>query len=323
MNKEQLEKLQISNILAKIQGFLTGNPGSSLQSIIGKYGVNVDKDGLDPKDVINWETDMVLNQTPQGQYQSILMDLNKNYDSIKKYLDESGIQLLDTIKTPNPDLARIGNILFGLMKRIKKHEDGGIIEEGDDVVIVTIGDKTYKLVVAESEEEKEEGLMGVEELDSDEGMLFDYRDEPQEEISFWMKDTYTPLDIIFVDKDDSVISVQKGIPESEDLITEYNVAYVIEVAKGSGIKTGDIVKFKTSIEDYEPNKLYVIGSDGNPQAILEGGERIFSRKSSAVIIRKARKAFESKSDIDYKDLGRYIFNEMKAQDNREPEYVEN
>jgi hypothetical protein len=53
MNKEQLEKLQISNILAKIQGFLTGNPGSSLQSIIGKYGVNVDKDGLDPKDVIN------------------------------------------------------------------------------------------------------------------------------------------------------------------------------------------------------------------------------------------------------------------------------
>ena len=97
MNKEQLEKLQISNILAKIQGFLTGNPGSSLQSIIGKYGVNVDKDGLDPKDVIAWETDMVLNQTPQGQYQSILMDLNKNYDSIKKYLDESGIQLLDTI----------------------------------------------------------------------------------------------------------------------------------------------------------------------------------------------------------------------------------
>jgi hypothetical protein len=50
MNKEQLEKLQISNILAKIQGFLTGNPGSSLQSIIGKHDVNVDKDS---KDVIN------------------------------------------------------------------------------------------------------------------------------------------------------------------------------------------------------------------------------------------------------------------------------
>ena len=31
--------------------------------------------------------------------------------------------------------------------------------------------------------------MNVEELDSDEGMLFDYRDDVQEEISFWMKDT--------------------------------------------------------------------------------------------------------------------------------------
>ena len=214
-------------------------------------------------------------------------------------------------------------MLFGLMKRTKIDEEGGIIEEGNDVVIVTIGDKNYKIIVAESEEEKEEGLMGVEKLEPDEGMLFDYRDEPQEEISFWMKDTYTPLDIIFVDENDTIISVQKGIPESEDLITEYNVAYVIEVAAESGIKAGDVVKFKTSIEDYEPNKLYVIGSDGTPQAILEGGERIFSRKSSAVIIRKAKKAFESQSDTDYKDLGRYIFNEMKAQDNREPEYVEN
>lgn len=323
MNKEQLQKLQLSNILANIQGFLSGNQGQSLQSTIGKFGVNVDKDGLDQKDVMNWAVDSIQNQTPQGRYQGIIQDLQENYDILKKYLDKPGLQLLNTISSGQADLVGIGNALFRALKRVNKHEDGGTIEEGDDVVIVTIGDKTYKLVVAESEEEKEEGLMGVEELESDEGMLFDYRDEPQEEISFWMKDTYTPLDIIFVDENDSVISVQEGIPESEDLITEYNVAYVIEVAKGSGIKTGDIVKFKTSIEDYEPNKLYVIGSDGNPQAILEGGERIFSRKSSAVIIRKAKKAFESKSDTDYKDLGRYIFNEMKAQDNREPEYVEN
>ena len=31
----------------------------------------------------------------------------------------------------------------------------------------------------------------------------------------------------------------------------------------------------------------------------------------------------TKDDKDYKDLGRYVFNEMKAQDGRKPEYVEN
>lgn len=49
---------------------------------------------------------------------------------------------------------------------------------------VQIGDKTYNLLVAETEEEKERGLMGVIEMDPDEGMLFDYSDDPQASISF-------------------------------------------------------------------------------------------------------------------------------------------
>jgi uncharacterized membrane protein (UPF0127 family) len=65
-----------------------------------------------------------------------------------------------------------------------KHAEGGEIEDKDDVVIVNIAGKSYRLIVADSEEEKEQGLMDVEELDSDEGMLFDYRNDIQEEISF-------------------------------------------------------------------------------------------------------------------------------------------
>jgi uncharacterized membrane protein (UPF0127 family) len=65
-----------------------------------------------------------------------------------------------------------------------KHAKGGEIEDKDDVVIANIAGKSYRLIVADSEEEKEQGLMDVEELDSDEGMLFDYRDDIQEEISF-------------------------------------------------------------------------------------------------------------------------------------------
>lgn len=189
---------------------------------------------------------------------------------------------------------------------------------------VKINDKIYHLLHLISEEEKEKGLMGVSELKDDEGALFDYYNEPQESIDFWMKDTLIPLDIIFINEDGIVISVQSGTPMSEELISESSefVAYVIEINANSGVKQGD----KTSLgknTDIEPNKLYVYGSDGNVQATLQGGERIFSRVSTKRILELAQKANQSKEDKDYKALGRYIFKEMNAQDEREPEFVDN
>lgn len=206
---------------------------------------------------------------------------------------------------------------------------------------VRIGEKIYNLLVAETEEEKEWGLMNVSEMDDNEGMLFDYSDDPQPEISFWMKNTTIPLDIIFVNQNGVVISVKQGQPNSEELITEDSefISCVIELNVNSGVKAGDKTDLFSDINneiekldeedeiDEHPelgvNRLYVYGSDGNVQAELQGGERIFSRKSSAVIIRKAKKAYVSKEDKDYKALGRYIFNEMEAQDKRPAEYVEN
>lgn len=206
---------------------------------------------------------------------------------------------------------------------------------------VQIGENVFHLMVAETPEEKETGLMGVVEMDPDEGMLFDYSDDPQPEISFWMKDTEIPLDIIFVNQDGVVISVKQGQPLSEELITEDSefVSCVIELNINSGVKAGDktdlfeeLNKEKSDPDEEDEmdehpelgiNRLYVYGSDGNVQAELQGGERIFSRKSSVIIIRKAKKAYATKEDKDYKALGRYIFKEMDAQDNRDPEYVEN
>jgi len=54
---------------------------------------------------------------------------------------------------------------------------------------------------------------------------------------------------------------------------------------------------------------------------LDGGERIFSRKSTRVIIKKAKKAYVSQLDKDYKALGKYVFKELNKQDDRDPEYV--
>lgn len=213
--------------------------------------------------------------------------------------------------------------------------------ENNQWIEVQIGDKFYNLVVVETEEEKERGLMEIEELPENEGMLFDYSDEPQAELSFWMKNVDIPLDIVFINQEGIVISVKQGQPNSEEYITEDSefISCVIELNANSGVKAGDKTDLFSEInnneieeedeneEDTHPelnvNRLYVYGSDGNVQAELQGGERIFSRKSSAVIIRKAKKAYASKEDKDYKALGRYIFKEMKAQDERPAEYVNN
>lgn len=201
-----------------------------------------------------------------------------------------------------------------------------------DKITVKIRDKKYDLLVAVSEKEKEIGLQNVIEMDSNEGMLFDYRDDIQEELSFWMKDTVIPLDIIFVDESNQVISVKQGEPESEELLTEHNVAYVIEVNQNSGIKSGDKVTFGFESDEQEDSNeeeneepegtLEIIGSDGEVQAVLQGSERIFSIKNTKTLVNMAKRAYESQADSDYKALGRKVFEYMKIQNERPEEYVE-
>ena len=184
---------------------------------------------------------------------------------------------------------------------------------------VKINDKTYDLIDCITEEEKERGLSNVQSMNDDEGAFFDYREDPQTSLSFWMKDTTLPLDIIFVGEDDVVLSVKQGEPDSEELLTEPGVTYyVIELNQGSGVKEGDEVDLLTELE---ANKMYVLNPDGTAQFELQGGERIFSRISSRGIIKRAKKAYSTKTDNAYKALGKYVFNELDAQTSRDPEYV--
>ena len=190
---------------------------------------------------------------------------------------------------------------------------------------IRIGNKEYIGYIAKTEEEKEIGLSECEELETiggkEEAMLFVY-EEPQH-LDFWMKDCDLTLSIIFIDDNKTVISNQKGLPNTEDFISEDNAKYVLEVNYTEEIQSGDKVIFNLGEElDLEPDKLYILAEDGTVQGSIGSGSRIFSRKSTAVMIKKAKKADESKSDIDYKDLGRYVFGELDRQENRDPEYVE-
>ena len=190
---------------------------------------------------------------------------------------------------------------------------------------IEINDKEYNVLVAQTEDEKATGLMNVEEMDNNEGMLFIY-DAPQT-LEFWMKDTEIPLDIIFIDSDWEVKKITKGNPFDETIISCDNVQYVLELNQNSGVQVGDEV----DIEDNELspgsnldlNKMYVYGSDGNVQAQLMGGERIFSISNTKTLIRMAKRAYTTKKESDYKRLGKKLFEYLHIQDTNDAEYVEN
>lgn len=207
---------------------------------------------------------------------------------------------------------------------------------------VEIGDNSYICRVAYDDWEKAHGLMNIDNLGDNEGMIFIY-DEPQEEISFWMKDTPIDLDIVFICPCMKVLSVHRGIANNTDLITENNVQFVLEVNADSGIKEGDEVDFD-GLEDFIEDKikslptespeidldsekeklssiLKVLDPDGEVQLVIKGDVRVFSRKNTKVLIRQAKKADKLKTDSAYKRLGKSIFKYMRIQDENGEEYV--
>lgn len=195
-----------------------------------------------------------------------------------------------------------------------------------ETIRVKINNKIYNVLLAKTQKDREQGLQNVIEMDDNEGCLFTYPRET--DVSYTMENTNIPLDIIFINRDKEVVSVKKGTPRSNKDIEEVGVKYVLELNQNSGVEEGDVLEIEGEDEfddapiELEPNKLYIIGSDGNPQAEIQGGERIFSRKSTRVILRKAKKAYITESDADYRSLGRYVFNELTSQDNRKPQYVD-
>lgn len=187
------------------------------------------------------------------------------------------------------------------------------------MIRIKIHNKEYKVKEATSSEEKAKGLQGIDKLPEDEGMLF-YFDPPQN-VHFWMKDVSIPLDIVFIDDDEEVIKVQEGIPNDETFIEAPDVAYVLEVNANSGIQVGDELELNDEEEDKGP-VMKVLAQDGSDQYALWGGERIFSRKNTKILIKKAKKANSTQDIKDYKALGKYIFKCIKIQDTRDPEYVQ-
>lgn len=101
--------------------------------------------------------------------------------------------------------------------------------------------------VADTGAKRSQGLMNRTSLAEDAGMLFVF-DEASER-SFWMKDTYVSLDIIFIGSDKAILYIEENAtPLSETPIApEVQTQFVLEVNAGyaaeHGLNVGDEVRF--------------------------------------------------------------------------------
>jgi uncharacterized membrane protein (UPF0127 family) len=88
------------------------------------------------------------------------------------------------------------------------------------------------IYLADSREQRTRGLMFVEHLDEFEGMLFRYPRAAR--LTMWMKNTYIPLDMIFVDASGAIAGIAKDTkPLSTDRIySPESVTGVLEVNGG-------------------------------------------------------------------------------------------
>ena len=183
---------------------------------------------------------------------------------------------------------------------------------------ITINGEEYDVYLAKSEEQKKRGLQGVLKLDRDEGMLFFINESEPVETVFHTQNMHFPIDMLFLDDEFNILDIKTEEPGKDQI--KGIASYVLELAANSGIKKDSEIELDD--EDTHEYVMKVLAPDGSSQMNLLGGERIFSRKSSLVIIRKALKANRTKEDKDYKALGKYIFKEIYAQDHRDPEYVQ-
>jgi uncharacterized membrane protein (UPF0127 family) len=111
-------------------------------------------------------------------------------------------------------------------------------------------EKTAKIKlisIAEHAYEQSQGLKYVRQLPEMSGMLFKY--QSPRHLSFWMQDTYLPLDIAFIDENGKIVKTERMIPMSTRSVTSGTPCVMaLEVPAGTLSKVGGIVGKKVNID---------------------------------------------------------------------------
>ena len=106
---------------------------------------------------------------------------------------------------------------------------------------------SVKALIADNKKKTTQGLMFVESMPEDVGMLFVF--EPSRRVSMWMKNTPQSLDILFIQSDGTIINLAKNTtPYSlKSISSKGRVKWVLELRAGfsekQGVRVGDKLIF--------------------------------------------------------------------------------
>jgi uncharacterized membrane protein (UPF0127 family) len=115
-------------------------------------------------------------------------------------------------------------------------------------IVTSTGAHHYEVEIADNDASRELGLMNRHQMAANHGMLFEF--PALAPVTFWMKNTYLPLDMVFIGADGAVVGVyEHATPLSEKLISsEVPVAAVLELnadqALDIHLKPGDKVRYR-------------------------------------------------------------------------------
>jgi uncharacterized membrane protein (UPF0127 family) len=108
-----------------------------------------------------------------------------------------------------------------------------------------VAGQVISVEVAATPSTRETGLMNRFSIPPDEGMVFVFP-QPQP-LAFWMRNTYAPLSIAFIDADGRILNIEDMAPRSDDTHDSKGIAlYALEMRQGwfrrHGIEAGTRVK---------------------------------------------------------------------------------
>jgi uncharacterized membrane protein (UPF0127 family) len=136
---------------------------------------------------------------------------------------------------------------FVVMAGAAVAQDGEIKFDHSSLAIATAAREIkFDVELALNDAQRARGLMFRDKLGPYEGMLFDFYQEAP--VSFWMKNTLIPLDMVFIAGDGTIRHIHaNAVPLSTETVpSRYPVRAVLEINGGSarllGIKPGDKVK---------------------------------------------------------------------------------
>ncbi|MEO6875124.1 MAG: DUF192 domain-containing protein [Opitutaceae bacterium] len=133
-----------------------------------------------------------------------------------------------------------------------------------DFFPIKVGNQMVRMQVAVLQQEQMRGLMERTRLADDQGMIFIFR-TPQQ-MSFWMHDTPTPLDIGFFDAEGALVEIYPLLPFDEKTVTSRSreLKFALEMNQNwyrdHGVKPGAKIDLKAlaaavRARDFEPRKL--------------------------------------------------------------------